>query len=212
MLKINKTVFQKARLPIAVSLFVFGGFVLFGALSYIPGQSFANTTGNATVSVDVKSVLTLTVSPDAEEDGPLSIVADSKTVKTGVFTATVSSNQQYKISLSTNDTSTALTRDGSNETIPAVGAGALVASGTNAWGVRACMNASTTYNCGAGSTALDVNPYKAIGEKGFPVEFYRSGASGGTDLQTNFEVGIGVASDLSSGEYTNHVVVTAAQF
>ncbi len=211
MLKINKTLFQRVKMPFGVGLLMLGGVMLFGALTEIPEQTFAANPDTAMVSVNVESVLTLEVSPDADKGQVLSIVANSKDVNVGNFTAKVTSNQQYKISLSTKDETTALTNGTTNEKIPAIGSGALVTGGVSAWGVRTCVDDNAAYNCGTGSTALGANPYKTIGATNVPVEFYRSGIGGGTDVVTRFEVGIGVGSNLSSGEYTNNVLVTAAQ-
>lgn len=211
MLKINQTLFQKAALPFSVGLLVFGSCMLLKALAFIPEQTFATTTGNATVSVGVQSVLTLTVSPDADQGQAVEITADNSAVKTGTFTAEVSSNQQYHIILTTKDDTTSLVNGGSTrDVIPAVSASNPIQAGKSAWGIRTCEVAANAagYNCGT-------QVYRAIGSKNGSADtgnvFFTSNA-GVDKKKTVFEVGISVGSNLSSGVYTNHVVVTASQF
>lgn len=239
MRKNNQKLFWGAKLPFCLGLLAMSGMMLCSTLLSVStfvaalGEedneegdsstvvSGGDKTGNAVISVDVKSVLTLEVSPKGteEEPGVVNITARNDSVTTGIFTAKVSSNQGYKIFINTKDETTNLVRvnGGVGDIIPAVGDGKLVEKGTSAWGIRACKSIDAL----EGQSGCKDGSYKAVGKNGEidnPVTestttnvFYTSN-TGVSEEVTVYEIGISVSPELPSGTYTNNLVITAAQF
>lgn len=177
-----------------VKLGLVAGGILAGIASLAPLTTYAATTDTktSTVTVTVSPVLTLDSATNA------SLTADSARVVDTTFSAKVTANKGYTISLHT-PTSTALksTTTGVTDTIPTAAA---LTAGTNGWGIKK-KSADNSTTDATGYTALTTSP----------VQFYKAtsgtAAAGAT---TTFTVGVAIAPTLTAGSYTTNLTVTAA--
>lgn len=148
---------------------------------------------NPNVSVMVDRVLTLEITDEEVNTEP-----EYSKIATGNFTATVSSNAGYDISLSaTEDGHTAMI-DNKSATfnIPATNN---VEVGTNGWGIK-CVDDENCILKSYNALTLYNNP-----------QIYFSSTNPAANKPTKFEVGIGISPSLPSGTYSTNILVTASQ-
>jgi len=190
MSKINK----QNKLPLFIALFGFASVFLFQFLTYIPEPTYAATDSkNTNVTVENPKTLKLAVT------NAVNIETNINLIMTGEFVATVSSNAPYNIALSAADGSpTALTSE-DGHTIPAVTGSQTVQAGQNGWGIKCAESANCTKT-----------NYTGLTEYASP-DIYFNSSSTAIDVDTKFEVGIGIDSSLPSGTYATKVLVTASQ-
>lgn len=187
----------KMKNKIKKSFFAVG--IVTGALvALIPMTTYAATSKEATshVEISVMSAITLEVAVDGEEDQR--VLFDEPVLGTtseAEFTATVSTNQAYTLSLNALDGQTDLLPAGTtSEDAPAggkiPGTGEIV-EGKSSWGVK--LSSGTDYEAIPATIA----------------EFYE-GQSSAQDEETKFTVGLATGTELLNGTYSSTLVVTAA--
>lgn len=161
--------------------------------SLIPMASYA-VTDTANVSVKVSPYITI------DATAPANIGSDTEgvtpnTLAKGTFSATVTANKGYTLSL--HATQPNLT-SAASDAILAIAAGGTssLPAGTTAWGVQ--KQADATANNGV-YTGLTTSP----------VEFFRS-ATAADKILTSFNVGIMVTPSIPSGTYSTDVTITAS--
>lgn len=161
----------------------------------IPMASYAVTTDSKTanVSVKVSPYITIDAVTSATIGGDDGVTPN--TLATGAFSATVTANKGYTLSL--HATKTDLTSTESTDVIPAIANGGTsnLPSNATAWGVQKYADAQASNGIYTGLTTS-------------PVEFYSS-ATGGADMKTEFNVGIMVLPSIASGTYSTDVTITA---
>lgn len=191
------------------------GIVTGASVALIPMSTYAVTrTATSHVEVKVTPAITLEVSVDVPEDSgdgtetpgeggdpettPDRILFDNPVLGTtseAGFTATVSTNQPYTLSLNALDGQTDLLLPGvTSETAPAGGkipGTAQIADGNNSWGVKLASSA-------------DFSEIPAT-----ITEFYE-GPDPVEAAETKFTVGLAAGTDLLNGTYSSTLVVTAA--
>ncbi len=156
---------------------------------------------NPSVSVTVPNIITLDVSDSVD------IATETNKVNTGEFTATVSSNKDYTVSLNAaSDASdaTALVNyknDNKVGEIPTIVENAQLTAGISSWGIMLCNN-TTKESC--------TNNYLPLPKKDATDSIFLNNGTKGTH-QHLFQIGIGIGPELPSGTYTTSIQVTASQ-
>ncbi len=153
---------------------------------------------NPNTSVTVPNIITLDVSNN------VNIETNTNTVNEGSFTASVSSNAPYSISLSTTDGGhTDLRNDNTNSSIPALNPTSNITESSSKWWGIKCTNSGT-------STGCTKTTYTGLTNHLTPTLFYTSTQSTSNQL-THFTIGIQTSPDLPSGTYSTSILVTASQ-
>lgn len=167
------------------------------SVAAIPLTSYAvsPSTKNGSVAVTIAPIITLEVSVDPASQGSsdeeMLLKLTPNMVGEGSFSAKVSTNKAYKLSL--HATNTNLAYEGTAEEaaanfIPGTGN---VTAGENSWGVKLASDSS----------------YKAVPNAA--TVFY-TGANPVSDAVTQFNVGIAAGPSLLQGRYSGTVIVTAS--
>lgn len=157
--------------------------------------NISSSTPNATVTVPSH----IAISVDQSEVIAQSI---STGLMSGTFTATVTANTGYNISISANkDSSTSLTSTAGTQVIPTLSADGLIDRDTHAWGIRTCAGLSAETCTGN---------YLGVPAYGTTKNFYSTSTIPSSSISTLFQVGISVSPDLPSGDYGTTILVTAS--
>lgn len=178
-------------------LFITVGAIAGLSVAALPLTSYAiePATKNSSVSVTIAPILTLEVSVDSgsqgEADDEMLLKLTPNMVGEGTFSAKVSTNKAYKLSLHSTDTK--LSYEGTPEEaaayyIPGTGE---VSVGENSWGLK--LSTSEDYQSVPSSATV----------------FY-TGADPVSEAVTRFNVGIAAGPGLLQGKYSGTVVVTAS--
>jgi len=185
-------------------LFSLTGVVTGGLVALIPMTTYASAsqTASSHVEVEVMPAISLEISIDGQESGETGdekkVIFDDPVLGTtseAGFTATVSTNQAYTLSLNALDGQTDMLPAGvTSETAPAgnkiPGTGE-ISDGKTSWGVKL-----------ASATDYSAIPATAT-------QFYE-GSDPVQAAETGFKVGLATGTDLLSGTYSSTLVVTAA--
>ncbi len=168
--------------------------------SYVPPVAPSGSINNPNISVQVPNIITLDVS-----DG-VDMATESGRVNTGEFTATVSSNKDYSISINAAGDSTSLVnyKDGNKVgEIKTIEGTEQPTAGISSWGIMLCNN-TTKESC--------TNNYLPLPTKNPNPDTINPFVTGtkGTH-QHLFQIGIGIGPELPSGTYTTSIQVTASQ-
>lgn len=179
------------KLLIAVGLFTGASVAAIPLTSY----AVAPATKNSHVSVTIAPILTLEVAVDPESQGSsdqeVFFKLTPNMVGEGTFSAKVSTNKSYKISLHASDTNLryeGTAAESAANFIPGTGN---IAVGENSWGLKL-----------ASSDAYSPVPSTIT-------SFY-TGNTPVTAATTKFNVGIAAGPNLMQGKYSSTVVVTAS--
>lgn len=173
----------------------------------LPGQAFAlQDSANTDVNVKIEPYITLDVATGSTTGDKVVDVADvtgNPNLKVGAFTAKVTSNKGYNIFISTpngENLTADLVNASNNQVIKTISTSASTLSSTG-WGIK-CNSADCTNKNYRG-----IPLYSAIDTTN---PFYNK-TTAATDNSTEFEVGVYVGGEVSSGIYTTNILVTAAQ-
>lgn len=182
------------------------GAVIAFATALIPLTSYAaddqedSRTGQVIVSV--KSSIGLEVFVKEDDDGTpedktneMHLRLEPNMTTEGTFTARVTTNKGYTLSLSAADGgSVDLKQNGGSAVIP--GNGKVNVSNTSGWGVK--VYTSDTYRALPATLSTEA------------VFFTQNSPSATANNDTDFNVGVTIASDIPQGTYQGSIVVTAA--
>ncbi len=149
---------------------------------------------NPNISVTIPNIITLDVSNN------VNIETNTNTVNEGNFTASVSSNASYSISLSTTDGGhTDLRNENGSGAIPTLSSTPSITTTSDDkwWGIK-CTNTIGCKEDTKSYTGLTISP-----------KTYFSSTS--NNLETIFNIGIQTSPDLPSGTYSTSILVTASQ-
>ncbi len=158
------------------------------------------------ISVTVPSIITLDVYSTDENNNVVDIVMDNNGSGTGQFTAKVSSNSAYNLSLSTIENGhTDLRNDNTNTSVPALSTTSPIVTTNDKswWGIKCTNNPSDSTNC-------KQTNYTGLTNYLTPTLFYTS-TQGANNNLTNFTIGIQTSPDLPSGTYSTSILITASQ-
>ncbi len=180
-------------------LFVATGILMAALIASIPLTTYADVQDDhdGSVSVKVSSVLTMEVIVPDDDPGTeakdMNIDVTPNMIGTGSFSAKVSSNKIYTLSLNAKNgkTDMTLSSDPEGTTVNKIPGTGLVQQGQTSWGVK----------------LHTADSYQAI--PATSKEFYRS-SQAIADETTTFDVGIAVGSNLLAGKYSSTLVITAA--
>lgn len=166
-------------------------------------------SSNATISVTVAPVISIDVSVEASNADKMDV--DFTRVATSNIVTSVSSNYQYTVSISTEQSNLEQTSP-TEHNIPMISAGSDVKEGTNGWGIK--KKKSALANGILGDTDDDTK-YSPVGlGTGNPEVFYKSAGAEALTVENKkpltFEVGVGVDAKLPSGKYSTLVMLTAS--
>lgn len=178
-------------------LFTSVGIIAGLSVAALPLTSYAvaPATKNGSASVTIAPILTLEVSVDAGSQGSsdeeMLLKLTPNMVGEGSFSAKVSTNKAYKLSLHAPDTN--LVYEGTPEEsatnfIPGTGN---ITAGENSWGLK----------------LASADSYQAVPSAA--TVFY-TGANPASEAVTQFNVGIAAGPSLLQGTYAGTVVVTAS--
>lgn len=179
-------------------------------------------SGNALISVNVKPVISLDVATTSTSD---SMTMNYLELATSDIVVNVSSNYQYTVGISTDQTKLLPTITGSDgsttadsasfDFIPMLGTDGnnenTVKARTSGWGIQKKKSALDGGNPG---DSADDTKYSPVGiGTANPVTFYKSAGAEAlntaTDNALEFHVGVGIAPTLPSGKYSTTVTITA---
>ncbi len=171
--------------------------------SYVPPVTPSGSVNNPNISVTVPSLITLDVYSDNVDNKIVNINPNNTGYGEGEFTAKVSSNSSYNLSLSTIENGhTDLKNDKVNASIPAISTTSPIVTTNDKswWGIK-CTNP-------AGSTNCTKTEYTGLTTSTVP---YFSSNSNANNQLINFNIGIKTSPDLPSGTYSTSILVTASQ-
>ncbi len=160
-------------------------------------------TPSPTLSVTVPNIIALDVSDSVD------IATESDRVNTGNFTATVSSNKDYTISLNAvaegvDATSLVNYKDGDKVgEIPTITENTQPQPGISSWGIMLCNNTNKE------SCTNNYLPLPTKNPNPDTINPFVTGTKG--THQHLFQIGIGIGSELPSGTYATSIQVTASQ-
>ncbi len=163
-------------------------------------------TPDSNISVTVPSIIILDVYSENEDNNTVDININNNGAGEGNFTAKVSSNSSYNLSLSTVDGGhTDLRNDNTNSSIPALSTTPPIITTNDSkwWGIKCTNNPSDSTNC-------KQTNYAGLTDYLTPTLFYVS-TQGANNNLTNFTIGIQTSPDLPSGTYSTSILVTASQ-
>ncbi len=162
----------------------------------VPDAPIEPDIDNPNISVKVPEIITLDVYSSDENNKTVNITTDNSGRGFGRFKAKVSSNSSYNLSLSTiDDGHTDLRNDKTNTSIPTLSP-SVTTDDKSWWGIK-CANSPDCTKTG----------YTGLTNSTIP---YFSSTTGGSDLITNFTIGIQTSPDLPSGTYSTSILVTAS--
>ena len=165
------------------------GGLLIGLATLVPLTSYAT---DVNITATVNAAITLDTASGFTVSGNAGAVMD-----TGRITAIVKANTKYNIGLKTATAETAMKATGINDSIPA---GTNVTANTSAWGIKAKTGPGDNDNATTYTkiTASNQNLFTSTGK------------SADTGDTIKFAVGISTSPNITAGDYSISLTVTAS--